>query len=342
MKRKKKQKTNTSSFITPISCSSSSSDVEKQVQKEKEEEEQQQLIEYDTSYLTVVPTAVTAKTIVIQTIVTSFSIRLLFYILYVYVIKMETDALIQDIIKLNERFANNSYSRIINELQIFISNSITSNSFDDTYHCAIYGYIKSKTVEESQTFVSEIIKTLTDFKIETDFFTQIYYDSVKKSIGVGPSLETIKTFVLPNQDLYYNVYEKNNLRGAHSQLSELRQIYNKKMNHYYTYDVSSSNDDEEDVVYLFADKIKTLITNPDMMMCNQIISQNKININNLKQNVLAANRLTIKDMYASILDSTDGVISVRIQNSITKSVYCAVLFIILGVLGFIYRKLKRK
>lgn len=340
MKRKKKQKTITSSFITSISCCSSSSDVEKQVQKE----EQQQLIEYDTSYLTVVPTAVTAKTIVIQTIVTSFSIRLLFYILYVYVIKMETDALIQDIIKLNERFANNSYSRIINELQIFISNSITSNSFDDAYHyCAIYGYIKSKTVEESQTFVSEIIRTLTDFKIETDFFTQIYYDSVKKSIGMGPSLETIKTFVLPNQDLYYNVYEKNNLRGAHSQLSELRQIYNKKMNHYYTYDVSSdSNDDEEDVVYLFADKIKTLITNPDMMMCNQIISQNKININNLKQNVLAANRLTIKDMYASILDSTDGVISVRIQNSITKSVYCAVLFIILGVLGFIYRKLKRK
>jgi hypothetical protein len=195
-------------------------------------------------------------------------------------------------------------------------------------------------VEESQTIVSEIIKTLTDFKIETDFFTQIYYDSVKRSIGIGPSLETIKSFVLP-EDLYYNVYEKNNLRGAHSQLSELRQTYDRKMNHYYKYDVSSDSN-EQDVVFLFADKIKTLITNPDMMMCNQIISQNKININNLKQNVLAANRLTIKDMYASILDSTDGVISVRIQNSITKSVYCAVLFIIVGVIAFIYRKLRRK
>lgn len=333
MKRKKKQK--------------GSSSYEKPLQKEEEEEDhqvihlqqKQQVIEYDISYLT--PT-LTAKTIFIQTIVTSFSIRLLFYILYVYVIKMETEALIQDIIKLNERFANNSYSRIINELQIFISNSITSNSFDDTYHCALYGYIKSKTVEESQTIVSEIIKTLTDFKIETDFFTQIYYDSVKRSIGIGPSLETIKSFVLPNEDLYYNVYEKTNLRGAHSQLSELRQTYNRKMNHYYKYDVSSDSSNEQDVVFLFADKIKTLITNPDMMMCNQIISQNKININNLKQNVLAANRLTIKDMYASILDSTDGVISVRIQNSITKSVYCAVLFIIVGVIAFIYRKLKRK
>jgi hypothetical protein len=333
MKRKKKQKGSSSSYEKPL-------------QKEEEEvevihlQQKQQVIEYDISYLTSSTPTLTAKTIFIQTIVTSFSIRLLFYILYVYVIKMETEALIQDIIKLNERFANNSYSRIINELQIFISNSITSNSFDDTYHCALYGYIKSKTVEESQTIVSEIIKTLTDFKIETDFFTQIYYDSVKRSIGIGPSLETIKSFVLP-EDLYYNVYEKNNLRGAHSQLSELRQTYDRKMNHYYKYDVSSDSN-EQDVVFLFADKIKTLITNPDMMMCNQIISQNKININNLKQNVLAANRLTIKDMYASILDSTDGVISVRIQNSITKSVYCAVLFIIVGVIAFIYRKLRRK
>lgn len=284
------------------------------------------------------------KTLLIQSMATSCSIRFLFYVLYVYVIRNETDALVQDIIKLNERFANNSYSRIINELQIFISNTISSNSFDDSYQCALYGYIKSKTVEESQTIVSEIITTLTDFKFETEFFTQIYYDSVKSSMGIGVSLESIKKFIIPNEDFDYDPLEKNNLRGAHTHLSELRKTYNEKMNYNYRYNVSSvdSMDDNDNVVLRFTEKMKTLITNPDMMMCNQVISQNKINIGNLKQNVIAVNRLTVKDMYASILDSTDGVISVRIQNSITKCVYCTVFFVIVGIVAFLYRKICKK
>lgn len=280
------------------------------------------------------------KMTLLKTIMTTFSLRVIAYALYVYVIKHETEGLVQDIIKLNERFANNSYTRIINELQIFISNTISSNNFD-SYKCALYGYIKSKTVEESQTFVSEIIKSLTDSRFETEFFTQIYYDTVKSSMGIGADLETIKRFVVVKEDLEYDPFEKNNLRGAHSQLSELRGTYTKKMSYYYRYETSTDNEQQEDTFALFTEKIKTLITNPDMMMCNQILSQNRINIDNLKQNVVAVNKLTVKDMYATILDSTDGVISVRIQNSITKSVYCIVAFSVVALALYIYRKVKQ-
>jgi hypothetical protein len=151
---------------------------------------------------------------------------------------------------------------------------------------------------------------------------QIYIHYIRQYIGLGPSLDTIKEFVT-NEDMVYDKNEKNNLRGAHSDLSDLRVAYENKMKNYYTFNMTSSTRSESypEAIEKFTDKVVKLMTNPDIMMCNHLASQNSINIRNFKENFVSVNQMTIKDLYNNILDTTDGIVSMRIQNSLVKSTY---------------------
>jgi hypothetical protein len=158
---------------------------------------------------------------------------------------------------------------------------------------------------------------------------------------MGPSLTTLKDFV-SSDTLYYDRDEKNNLRGAHSRLADLRLAYEDQMKNYVAFNVSSSTYDVDFSTALdqFTSKLSDLIYNPDQLLCNHIISPNKINIRNFKDNFLSVNQMTIKDLYSNILDTTDGIVSTRIQNSIVKSIYIVVI-IITGMIAYkVYTSLK--
>ena len=146
---------------------------------------------------------------------------------------------------------------------------------------------------------------------------QIYIHYIRQYIGLGPTLETIKQFV-SHEDMYYDREEKNNLRGAHSLLHDLRVTYEDKMKNYYSFNMTSSARSETypDAIEKFTDKVIKLMVNPDIMMCNHISSQNKINI----------------------LDTTDGLVSMRIQNSLVKSVYL-IGIIFTGIIAYRIYKL---
>ena len=281
-----------------------------------------------------------------QMIVASISFNVVWHLIYSYIIKYEAEALIEDVKRIKKRFASNAYSRIANEVNIFIVNSIEINSFEDSYKCLLAGYTKYFNIEDSQNLVSEIINKAfdtSDFNLE--FFLQIYINAIKQTIYLGPSLLTLKKFVIPTIDLDYQPDEKNNLRGAHSQLKHLRSIYNSKMNYYYSYESSSSTgfkQNTNEAFKKFTDKIKTLMINPEMMMCNHISSQNSINIKNFKENFMNVNQIAVKDLYNNILDTTDGIISMRIQNSITKSVYLVGFFFITVICMTIFKTIKKR
>lgn len=274
-------------------------------------------------------------------IVTSLSLKAIGYMIYTYVIKYEAEKLLEDIQRVNKRFASNTYSRIVNEFNIFMLNSIEINSIADSHNCFVFGYAKYLSFPDSQNMLSELVSTssFTGKDFDMDFFLAIYTSAIKKTIGLGASLETLKRTIIPYQDLDYNRHEKTNLRGAHSQLSELRMAYDKKMNYNSTMTyVSETNDDS---LVKFTNKLKTMITNPDLLMCNHISSQNTMNLRNFQENFMNVNQMGVKDLYNNILDTTDGLISMRLQNSISKSIYTLIIIVVVIVIGYIVRKVRK-
>ena len=295
----------------------------------------------------------TLATIFKQFIFTSVSLNVIGRLIYYYIIKSEAEKLFEDMKRVKKRFASNTYSRISNELNIFILNSIEINSaHEDSPHCFLAGSTKYLLSQQSSSsLISELISDVFDMDYEyfnLDFFSQVYIHSLKQTIYLGESLDTLKKFVIPHKDLIYDPQEKNNLRGAHSQLQDLRSVYNQKMNSQFTFYVGGNFDTEEQgnnsqqALQKFTEKLQKLITNPDLMMCNHISSQNSINIKNFKQNFINVNQIAIKDLYNNVLDTTDGLISMRIQNSISKSFYL-LCFLVLGfVLAGLFRKIFKK
>jgi hypothetical protein len=271
-------------------------------------------------------------------VLTSLSLKAVGYMLYTYVIKYEAEKLLEDIKRVNKRFASNTYSRIVNEFNIFMLNSIEINSIEDSHKCFVYGYAKYLSFPDSQNMLSELVSTSSkDFDL--DFFIAIYTTAIKKTIGLGASLETLKKVVIPHEDLNYDRNEKTNLRGAHSQLFELRKAFDKKMSYQnMTFYVTENNNDS---LVKFTNKLKMMITNPDMLMCNHISSQNTMNLRNFQENFMNVNQMGVKDLYNNILDTTDGLISMRLQNSISKSIYGVISIIILILVGCIVRKVRK-
>ena len=271
-------------------------------------------------------------------IISSFSLKILYYFLYNFVFKYEADMLVEDIKRINKRFVSNSYARIINEFNIFTMNSFDINSFKDSHNCFLFGYAKFANFPESKNMFSELLENVFNNNFDMEFFVEIYSNGIKQYFGIGPDLTTLKKFVVPFTDLDYDPYEKNYLRGAHSQLKNLRQVYNTKLNRN-SFKLNEKYDDNEGLSK-FTQKIKNMIANPDIMMCNHISSQNNVNINNFKENFINVNQISIKDLYSNILDVQDGLISVRIQNSISKSVYVVIIFCFIASIAFVFRKIK--
>lgn len=274
-----------------------------------------------------------------QIMVTTFSLNLLFQFVYYFVIKMEGEYLIEDIKRIKKRFASNAYTRIVNEFNLFMVNSIEINSAEESQPCFLFGTVKYFNLPESQSMLTELIHSASlsssddNSHINLDFFLEIYIHYIKQYIGLGPSLDTLKKFVVPYVDLDYDSQERNNLRGAHSDLTELRGKYNDKMKNYYTFNTTSytKNDDYQDAIEKFATKVKMLVVNPDLMICNHITSQNSVNLKNFKENFLNVNQMAMKDLYNNILDTSDGLVSMRIQNSISKSIY-VIVFLMVGII----------
>jgi len=283
-----------------------------------------------------------------QFFLTSVSLNVIMRFIYYYIIKYEAEQLYEDIHRVKKRFFTNSYSRIANELNIFILNSIEINSSQDSSQCFLLGSTKYLLDQSgsSPNIISELITDVFDLEkdyFNFDFFIQIYIHGIKQLISLGDSLDTIKKFVIPNKDLFYDPQEKNNLRGAHSQLHDLRSVYNAKMSMYYTVNHISSwkEENSHQALQKFTEKLNKLITSPDLMMCNHISSQNLINMKNFKQNFINVNQIAVKDLYNNVLDTTDGLIATRIQNSITKSLYLVSLLAIGLIFIVICRKIRK-
>ena len=274
-------------------------------------------------------------------IVTTFSFNLLVKLLYYYVIQIETEYLIQDIEKIRKRFNSNIYTRIVNEFNLFVVNSIEINTVENSHQCYLFGFAKSYSIQNSQSILTELMDQSMNFEnyINVEYFMQIYIHYIRQYIGLGPTLKTIKQFV-SHEDMYYDREEKNNLRGAHSLLHDLRVTYEDKMKNYYSFNMTSSARSETypDAIEKFTDKVIKLMVNPDIMMCNHISSQNKINMRNFKENFVSVNQMAIKDLYNNILDTTDGLVSMRIQNSLVKSVYL-IGIIFTGIIAYRIYKL---
>lgn len=289
-------------------------------------------------------------TIFKQFIFTSVSLNVIARLIYYYIIKSEAEKLFEDIKRVKKRFASNTYSRISNELNIFILNSIEINSsHGDSPHCFLAGstkYLLSQQSSSSPNMISELISDVFEVDYEyfnLDFFSQVYIHSLKQTISLGASLDTLKKFVVPYKDLIYDPHEKNNLRGAHSQLQDLRTVYNQKMKSQYTFNEEQEQEgnNSQEALQKFTEKLQKLITNPDLMMCNHISSQNSINIKNFKQNFINVNQIAIKDLYNNVLDTTDGLISMRVQNSISKSFYLLCFLTAGFILVGLFRKIRK-
>ena len=269
-------------------------------------------------------------------IVTTFSFNILVKLLYYYVIQIETEYLVQDIEKIRKRFNSNIYTRIVNEFNLFVVNSIEINTVENSHQCYLFGFAKSYGIQNSQSILTELMDQSMNFEnyINVEYFMQIYIHYIRQYIGLGPTLETIKQFV-SHEDMYYDREQKNNLRGAHSSLHDLRVTYEDKMKNYYSFNMTSSARSETypDAIEKFTDKVIKLMVNPDIMMCNHISSQNKINMRNFKENFVSVNQMAIKDLYNNILDTTDGLVSMRIQNSLVKSVYL-IGIIFVGIIAY--------
>ena len=277
-----------------------------------------------------------------QFILTSVSLNVMMRLIYYYIIKYEAEQLYEDIQRVKKRFMANSYSRIANELNIFILNSIEINSSPSSPQCFLLGSTKylieqhsGASSSSSPNIISELISDVFDLDdyFNFDFFIQIYIHFTKQLISLGASLDTIKKFVIPNKDLSYD-----------SQLHDLRSVYNVKMTMYYTFNHVSSFKEEnsQKALQKFTEKLNKLITSPDLMMCNHISSQNSINIKNFKQNFMNVNQIAVKDLYNNVLDTTDGLIAMRIQNSITKSLYVVSLLTIGFIFIVICRKIRKQ
>jgi hypothetical protein len=96
---------------------------------------------------------------------------------------------------------------------------------------------------------------------------------------------------------------------------------------------SARSDSYPEAIEKFTDKVIKLMANPDIMMCNHLASQNKINMRNFKENFVSVNQMAMKDLYNNILDTTDGLVSMRIQNSLVKSVYL-IGIIFVGIIAY--------
>ena len=275
------------------------------------------------------------------------------YILYEYIIKYECEKLLEDIQKLNKRFVSNTYSRVVNEFNIFMLNSIEINTAEDTTtssYCFLSGFMN---FSDSQSMLGDLMQTALsgNQKYNLDFFVEVYRHVIRKTIGLGPSLMELKKYVLPDEDFVYDVSEKSHLRGYHSDLEKLRETYDKKMSAVYNYgdgillpQVSDEND-KNVYVYEFVRKVQNLVVNPEMLVCNSLTSRNNMNIKNFKENFAVMSSMGVKDMYNTMLDVTDGLISVRVQNSLTKTFYLLVSVVLMSFVfimyGWILKKTRR-
>jgi hypothetical protein len=257
------------------------------------------------------------------------------YIFYEYILKYESQKLLEDIQKLNKRFISNTYSRVMTEFNIFMLNSIEINMVDDittTSYCFLSGVMN---FSESQSMLNELMETALNGnqKYNLDFFVDVFRHVIRKTIGLGPSLLELKKYVIPDEDLRYNVNEKSNLRGYHSALSLLRETYETKMSVNYGGSNKILNDDDETNLHEFVHKVQNLVFNPEMLVCNSLTSGNKMNIKNFRENFAVTSSLGVKDLYNTMLDVNDGIISVRVQNALTKTCY---LFVVGLLISFVF------
>jgi len=266
------------------------------------------------------------------------------YIFYEYILKYESQKLLEDIQKLNKRFISNTYSRVMTEFNIFMLNSIEINMVDDittTSYCFLSGVMN---FSESQSMLNELMETALNGnqKYNLDFFVDVFRHVIRKTIGLGPSLLELKKYVIPDEDLRYNVNEKSNLRGYHSALSLLRETYETKMSVNYGGSNKILNDDDETNLHEFVHKVQNLVFNPEMLVCNSLTSGNKMNIKNFRENFAVTSSLGVKDMYNTMLDVNDGIISVRVQNALTKTCYLCVVGLLISFVFIIICQRKKK
>ena len=152
---------------------------------------------------------------------------------------------------------------------------------------------------------------------------QSYEQMMKKFLNIGPSLQEILDFT--QDDLHYF----KNLRGFHPYKDKLFDLYQSKLD--YINDIFNQNLQKQ-TIQLFSNKINEMILNPQLTICNNVISKNNINLQNFKENFITLVSISIKDWTNNLLHPIDGVIAVHTQNLVVKTFYAGTLVFLLLII----------
>lgn len=305
----------------------------------------------------------------------SVFLKLLAYSLYYYVVKIEMTDLKIDIERTNLRLVQNLYSRFTTELNIMMQTSIEINTQPLANSCMMLTSVKyflitdtiqdefQKMIAEKETetqdtiieyndssstsFLSNLIRSQTNTVnnyIPTkhfDFYLNKFIYQIRNKFGIGPTLNEIITYMkgkynnTEDGDVFH--YYKRSLRGYHPELFSLRREYNNDMKQTF---IELPNDTHKQMTEAFVQRISDLIFDPSTLLCNNIINQERINMNNFKENFIAINGISIKDWSNSIFHPSYGSIVTKLQNSIVKTIFIIILFTTIFLTGMIYRIIK--
>jgi hypothetical protein len=225
----------------------------------------------------------------------------------------------------------------MNEFNILLYNSLELGSFLQNQQCVITAIVQFLNKPETSQLLVDIIfdqiqnvKTLENKAYS--FVNHNYKQMIKEILKIGPSLQEIIDFT--QDDLIYT----KKLRGFHPHKDKLIEFYQSKLN--YVNDILIQTVENE-TIQVFYNKINDMVLNPQVTVCNNVISKNNINLQNFKENFIILTRISIKDWTNNLLHPVNGVIAVHTQNLSVKSFYVIILVCALLILTNFYLWVKR-
>lgn len=261
----------------------------------------------------------------------SYSYKFIQYF-FTQIIKNELSLLIYQIKSINKMFILNTCSRFMNEFNILIHNSFDFDTTFQNQQCLITSIIQFLNKPDTQNMFNDIIFKNFQDNNYYHLINQNYKQILRQILKIGPSLQEIILFTQDN----FSYTQK--LRGFHPHKHNLIDIYQTKIE--YFNDIINKSI-QKDAIELFSIKINDLVLNPQISMCNVIISKTNINIMNFKENFVTLFSISIKDWTNNLLHPTDGIIAVHTQNLLTKSFYVLTYTVLFLLFTVFYNKLNQ-
>ncbi len=273
---------------------------------------------------------------IFKPVIISYSYKFIYYF-FSQILENEVSQLLKDIKSVNKMFIFNTCSRFMNEFNILLYNSLEFDTSLQNQQCLITAIVQFLNKPETPHLLNDLIfEQIKNVKtLEDKYYSlvkQNYKQIIKQFLNIGPSLQEIIEFT--QDDFIYN----KKLRGFHPHRDKLIDFYQSKLD--YINDILTQTVQKE-TIQLFSNKINEMIMNPQITICNNVISKNNINFQNFKENFITLTSISIKDWTNNLLNPINGVIAVHTQNLAVKSFYVFTIVILLLIFTVFCIQMKR-